>query len=150
MPRQSRFVSHLSGMTPIGGGSVDPEPLARFFPGLENLVDDPPGGAPDDVVSDRVIVDAVLNQEGDRLGVRAFPSGEAVRGSNDRRGHSWFGSAVTRVVNNDQLATGPALPKLPGVSIGELKSIRPWIRTAGMPARRPTSRSRLPFSSQAA
>src|SRR2546426_5497950 len=43
-----------------------------------------------------------------------FPSGEAVRDHYDRRGHSWFGSAVTRVVNNDQLATGPALPKLPG------------------------------------
>src|SRR5207245_1408645 len=32
----------------------------RFFPGLEELVDDPASGAPDHVVADRVIVDAVL------------------------------------------------------------------------------------------
>src|SRR5260370_26030908 len=31
-----------------------------FFPGLEELVDDPAGGAPDDVVADRVVVDSVL------------------------------------------------------------------------------------------
>src|SRR2546430_10172970 len=36
------------------------EPSGGFFPGLEELVDDPAGGAPDDVVADGVVVDPIL------------------------------------------------------------------------------------------
>src|SRR5438105_2539394 len=36
------------------------EPSGGFFPGLEELVDDPAGRAPDDVVADRVVVDPIL------------------------------------------------------------------------------------------
>src|SRR5256885_15218157 len=35
-------------------------PSGGFFPGLEELVNDPAGGAPDDVVADCVVVDPIL------------------------------------------------------------------------------------------
>src|SRR5438128_11433189 len=34
-------------------------PSGGFFPGFEELIDDPPGRAPDDVVAERVVMDAV-------------------------------------------------------------------------------------------
>src|SRR5207245_8097699 len=35
-------------------------PSGGFFPGLEELVNDPAGGAPDDVVADGVVVNPIL------------------------------------------------------------------------------------------